>query len=59
MVRSFVRRLGNIEEGDLFAPVLVEIEDALVPAFVVEENCDGRYTGAIAACGSHRSLCTI
>ena len=49
MVRSFVRRLGNIEESDLFAPALVEIEDALVPAFVVEENLDGRYTVFVPA----------
>jgi uncharacterized membrane protein len=48
-VRSFVRRLGNIEESDLFAPALVEIEDALVPAFVVEENLDGRYTVFVPA----------
>ena len=49
MVRSFVRRLGNIEESDRFAPALVEIEDALVPAFVVEENLDGRYTVFVPA----------
>jgi uncharacterized membrane protein len=49
MVRSFVRRLGNIEESNLFAPALVEIEDALVPAFVVEENLDGRYTVFVPA----------
>ena len=49
MVRSFVRRLGNMEESDLFALALVEIEDALVPAFVVEENLDGRYTVFVPA----------
>lgn len=30
-------------------PALVEIEDALVPAFVVEENFDGRYTVFVPA----------
>jgi hypothetical protein len=34
----------NVEESEKFAPALVEIEDALVPAFVVEEHTDGRYT---------------
>jgi uncharacterized membrane protein len=44
LVRSFARRLGSVEESEQFAPALVEIEDALVPAFVVEEHADGRYT---------------
>jgi uncharacterized membrane protein len=44
LVRSLTRRIGNAEESEKFAPALVEIEDALVPAFVVEEHADGRYT---------------
>ena len=44
MVRSITRRIGNIEESEKFAPALVEIEEALVPGFVVEEHADGRYT---------------
>jgi uncharacterized membrane protein len=28
----------------MFAAALVELEDALVPAFIVEEHPDGRYT---------------
>jgi uncharacterized membrane protein len=44
MVRSLTRRIGNVEEGEKFSPALVEIEEALVPAFVVEEHADGRYT---------------
>ena len=44
MVRSITRRIGNIEESERFAPALAEIEDSLVPAFVVEEHADGRYT---------------
>lgn len=43
MVRSFVRRIGSVEESEKFT-ALVEIEDALVPAFVVEEHEDGRCT---------------
>jgi len=43
-VRSLTRRIGNVEEGHKFAPAFVEVENALVPAFVVEEHPDGRYT---------------
>jgi uncharacterized membrane protein len=44
ILRSFTRRIGNVEESEKFAPALAEIEHALVPAFVVEEHADGRYT---------------
>jgi uncharacterized membrane protein len=44
MVRAFVHSLGNIEESDSLKPALVEIEDALVPAFVVEVHADNRCT---------------
>jgi len=43
-VRSFTRRIGDLEETEKFAPALAEIEDSLVPAFVVEKHVDGRYT---------------
>lgn len=44
MLRSLTRRIGDHEEGETFAPAFAEIEDALVPAFVVEKHEDGRYT---------------
>lgn len=44
MLRSFTRRIGDVEESEKFAPAFAEIEDALVPAFVVETHADGRYT---------------
>jgi uncharacterized membrane protein len=45
VVRSLTRRIANAEESNKFAPALVEIEEgSLVPAFVVEEHADGRYT---------------
>jgi uncharacterized membrane protein len=44
MVRALTRRIGNVEESDKFASALVEIEEALVPAFIVEEHADGNYT---------------
>lgn len=43
-VRSLTRRIANGEESEKFAPALVEIDEALAPAFVVEEHADGRYT---------------
>lgn len=44
LIRGLAGRITGQEEGSTFAAALVEIEDALVPAFVVEEHPDGRYT---------------
>jgi uncharacterized membrane protein len=44
LLRGLAGRITGHEEGSTFAAALVEIEDALVPAFVVEEHPDGRYT---------------
>jgi len=44
LVRGLTGRITGQDEGALFAAALVEIEDALVPAFIVEEHADGRYT---------------
>ena len=44
MVRSLTRRIRNVEESEKYAPAFVELEGALVPAFVVEKHMDGRYT---------------
>jgi uncharacterized membrane protein len=44
MLRSFARRLGDVEDSERFAPAMAEIEDALVPAFLVEDHADGRST---------------
>ena len=44
IVRTFTRRIGNIEESETFTPALAVMENALVPAFVVEKHIDGRYT---------------
>ncbi len=41
MVRSLVAGIAG-EESGAFAPALVELEDALVPAMIVEELPDGR-----------------
>jgi uncharacterized membrane protein len=44
IVRNLTRRIGNVEESEMYAPAFVELEEALVPAFVVEKHTDGRYT---------------
>jgi uncharacterized membrane protein len=44
LLRGLAGRLTGNEEGETFAPCLVEIEDALAPAFIVEEHPEGRYT---------------
>ena len=44
LIRGLAGRLTGQESDSTFAPALVEIEDALVPAFVVEEHEDGAYT---------------
>lgn len=44
LFRSFTLRLAGESEDEAWKPALVEIEDALVPAFIIEELADGRYT---------------
>jgi uncharacterized membrane protein len=44
LLRSLTRRMIGQEEGTRFAAALAVIEEALVPAFIVEEHEDGRYT---------------
>ena len=42
VLRSAVRRVSGRSDDAMFQPVLVEIEDALTPGFIVEELDDGR-----------------
>ena len=44
LIRSLTQRLAGEGEENVWKPALVEIEDALVPAFIVEELDDGRFT---------------
>ncbi|MCC6848437.1 MAG: DUF502 domain-containing protein [Deltaproteobacteria bacterium] len=44
LIRGLAGRITGQEQGSTFAACLVEIEDALAPAFIVEEHADGRYT---------------
>ena len=44
LFRSLTERLAGEGRESTWKPALVEIEDALVPAFVIEELDDGRFT---------------
>jgi uncharacterized membrane protein len=44
MFRGLTQRLAGGGEENMWKPALAEIEDALVPAFIVEELEDGRFT---------------
>jgi len=44
LFRSLTQRLAGTNDANAWKPALAEIEDALVPAFIVEELDDGRYT---------------
>lgn len=44
LLRSLSRQFSDGEEGVSFSVALVEIEEALVPAFLVEEHEDGSFT---------------
>jgi len=43
LLRGVARRVSGHADDALFQPVLVEIEDALTPAFIVEELDDDRF----------------
>ena len=43
-LRSVAEQIGDMEKAHGFKPALVEIEEALAPAFIVEELADGRCT---------------
>jgi len=44
LVRGLAQRVSGDEQEVAFRPALVEIEEALAPAFIIEELDDGRYT---------------
>ena len=44
LFRSLTQRLAGQSRENVWKPALAEIEDALVPAFIIEELDDGRYT---------------
>lgn len=44
LFRSLTQQLAGSREEHVWKPAMAEIEDALVPAFIVEEFEDGRFT---------------
>jgi len=44
LFRGLTQRMAGNSEENAWQPALVEIEEALVPAFIVEEHVDGRFT---------------
>jgi uncharacterized membrane protein len=44
LFRSLTQQLAGSVEEHVWKPALAEIEEALVPAFIIEEFGDGRYT---------------
>ena len=44
LFRSLTQRIAGKDEERAWKPALAEIEDALVPAFIIEELDDGRFT---------------
>jgi uncharacterized membrane protein len=44
LVRGVTRQFTGDKAEDLFQPALVEIEEALVPAFIIEKHSDGQFT---------------
>jgi uncharacterized membrane protein len=44
LLRSLTQRLAGESQEHVWQPALVEIEEALVPAFIIEELEDGRFT---------------
>ncbi len=44
LIRGLAGRVAGRDDTEVFAVALAEIEEALVPAFIVERHEDGRYT---------------
>jgi uncharacterized membrane protein len=44
LIRSLTQQLAGSSDEKVWKPAFVEIEEALVPAFIIEEFEDGRYT---------------
>lgn len=44
LIRSLTQRLAGEDREAVWKPALAEVEEALVPAFIIEELGDGRFT---------------
>ena len=52
LFRSLTQQLAGSREEQVWKPALAEIEEALVPAFIIEEFEDGRFTVFVPAAPS-------
>src|SRR5215510_10136491 len=44
IIRSMIGQFAGEKDEESFQPALVEIEEALVPAFIIEKHADGQFT---------------
>src|SRR5215813_7180044 len=44
IVHGMIRQLAGAKDEQSFQPALVELEEALVPAFIIEKHPDGQFT---------------
>src|SRR5262245_20139072 len=44
IIRGMIGQFAGKEDEQSFQPALVEIEEALVPAFIIEKHVDGQFT---------------
>jgi uncharacterized membrane protein len=44
IMRGMVRQFAGQKDEQSFQPALVELEEALVPAFIIEKHTDGQFT---------------
>ena len=44
LIRGMIRQFVGQKDEQSFQPALVEIEEALVPAFIIEKHADGQFT---------------
>ena len=44
VIRSMIGQFAGEKDEQSFQPALVEIEEALVPAFIIEKHADGQFT---------------
>jgi uncharacterized membrane protein len=49
LFRSLTQQIAGSSDDQVWKPALAEIEEALVPAFIIEEFADGRFTVFVPA----------
>jgi uncharacterized membrane protein len=49
LFRSLTQQLTGYTKDNVWEPALAEIEESLVPAFIIEEHADGRFTVFVPA----------